>query len=208
MNSTLSLCDVYQFIIIGSEMIGKTSIINRYFDDVFFSDLTRTLAIDYKSKKLEEDINRYNILRILDTGGQERYDALTHSYYKHGECILLCFSICNRHSFDKLDYYLYNIKTFGKSDSIIILVGTFQDKEKDRDISEQEIKEFQKYNNLEYFEISSKTGFGLNELFNRSLELLKNKRKQTGNINKTVYEKNTNTKLVEINKTRECCILQ
>jgi small GTP-binding protein len=102
MNNSLSLCDVYQFIIVGYEMIGKTSIINRYFDDVFFSDLTRTLAIDYKSKRIVEDVNKYNIIRIWDTGGQERYDALTHSYYKHGECILLCFSICNRHSFDKL----------------------------------------------------------------------------------------------------------
>lgn len=206
MNNTLSYCDVFQFIVIGYEMIGKTSIINRYFDDVFFSDLTRTLAIDYKSKKIEENKNKYNIIRIWDTGGQERYDALTQSYYKQGECVLLCFSICNRRSFDKLDYYLYNIKTYGKYDSTIILVGTFHDRDKDRDITEEEIKEYQKNNNLEYFEISSKTGFGINELFNRSIELLKNKRNQTGNINKLVYEKNN--KLSESNKTHGCCIIQ
>ncbi len=33
------LYDVYQFTVIGHEMIGKTSLINRYFDDVFLNDL-------------------------------------------------------------------------------------------------------------------------------------------------------------------------
>ena len=86
MNNSLSLYDVYQYIIIGCEMIGKTSIINRYFD-VFFSDLARTLAIDYKSKRIKEDENNCCIIRIWVT-----------------ECILLCFSICNRESFNKLVY--------------------------------------------------------------------------------------------------------
>jgi small GTP-binding protein len=186
MNKNKNLSRIYNvcnYILIGHEMVGKTSIINRYFDDLFIQNLPRTFAIDFKSKNIKINNDKEIIIRIWDTAGQERYDAITTNYYKKGDCILLCFSIYDKISFDKLNYYLDKINQYKNDNAIIVLVGTFYDKNKERVVSLDEIKQFSKLNNLEYFEISSKTGIGINELFNRTINLSKK------NIKTVIYDK-------------------
>jgi small GTP-binding protein len=206
------LYDVYQFIVVGHEMIGKTSIINRYFDDIFLQDLTRTFAIDFRSKHIEIDKSTEVIIRMWDTAGQERFDAISQNYYSKGDCIFLCFSIYDRKSFEKLEYYIDNIYRYANENRIIILVGTHADKSSERVINMNEIKDFAYENNLEYMEVSSKTGIGITELFKRSIKLIYDKRTISQDIRKEVYDKlikkenfdkdNSNSKMYT------CCTLQ
>ena len=199
--------EIFPFIVIGLEMVGKSSLVNKFVDDTFNENITRTLAIDYKSKRIYNNNNITKVIRIWDTAGQERYNSITQGYYRQGDCILLCFSIINKTSFEKLDYYLSMIKNYAKSDVLIILVGTHQDKQNTRVISLEEIKEFNKTYNYEYFEISSKTGVGINELFNRCVELLsKNKNKKNIIYDTQGYyldNKKSNKKRYDMS----CCIL-
>jgi small GTP-binding protein len=186
--------EIFPFIVIGAEMVGKSSLVNRFIDDTFSENISRTLAIDYKSKKISSNNNTTRIIRIWDTAGQEKYNSITQGYYRQGDCVLLCFSITNRKSFEQLEYYLSMIKIYAKLNVLIILVGTHQDKGNIRDVSLEDIREFKENNsyNFEYFEISSKTGVGINELFNRCIELLsKNKKNlvcEKIKINKNRYE--------------------
>jgi translation elongation factor EF-4 len=73
-----------------------------------------------------------------------------------------------------------------------------------RTISQEEIKEFINNNKFEYFEISSKTGIGINELFNRCVELLsKNKKNIT-------YNQDYIDDKIKINKNKhqtQCCVI-
>ncbi len=203
------LYDVYQFIVIGYEMIGKTSIINRYFDDIFLNDLTRTFAVDFRSKHIKIDDKTELIIRIWDTAGQERFDAISQNYYSKGDCIFLCFSIYDRKSFDKLNYYMNNIIRYGNRDSVVILVGTHADKDSERVININEIKDFAYEYNLEYIEVSSKTNVGITELFNRSINLIYDKKKITQDIRKEVYDKIIKKdKLNEKSNLYSCCTLQ
>lgn len=198
------LYDVYQYIVVGHEMIGKTSIINRYFDGVFLQDLSRTFAIDFRTKHIDLDKNTQVIIRIWDTAGQERFDAISKSYYNKGDCIFLCFSIYDRVSFERLEYYLDNIHFKSNKDSIVVLVGTFGDKNDERVVKLEEIKEFAFENNLEYFEISSKTGIGIKELFNRTIHLIYTKRQETQDIRKHIYNKMIQSDQFD-NKKNNCC---
>ena len=175
------LYDVYQFIVVGYKMVGKTSIINRYFDNIFLKDLTRTFAIDFRSKHIKLDKTTQVNIRIWDTAGQERFDAISQNYYSKGDCIFLCFSIYDRISFEKLEYYMNNIIHYAKQNKIIILVGTHADKDYERVVNINEIKDFAYKNNLEYMEVSSKTGIGIIELFNRSIKLIHDIRKEVYN---------------------------
>lgn len=196
--------DVYQYIVVGHEMIGKTSIINRYFDGVFLQDLSRTFAIDFRSKHINIDKNTQVIIRIWDTAGQERFDAISKSYYNKGDCVFLCFSIYDRVSFERLEYYLDNIHSKSNKDSIVVLVGTFGDKDVERVVKVEEIKEFAFNNNLEYFEISSKTGIGIKELFNRTINLIYTKRQETQDIRKHIYNKIIHSEEFD-NQKNACC---
>lgn len=165
-------CEIFPFIVIGTEMVGKSSLVNRFVDDSFSENITRTLVIDFKAKRIESNNNSMKIIRIWDTAGQERYNAITQNYYRQGDCIILCFSIINELSFEKLDYFITMIKKYAKPNALVILVGTHQDKQNIRRVSQKEIKEFTNFYNYEYFEISSKTGVGVKELFDRCIELL------------------------------------
>lgn len=198
------LYDVYQYIVVGHEMIGKTSIINRYFDGIFLQDLSRTFAIDFRSKHINIDKNTEVIIRIWDTAGQERFDAISKSYYNKGDCVLLCFSIYDKFSFKRLEYYLDNIHSKCNSNSIVVLVGTFGDKDTERIVKVEEIKEFAFDNNLEYFEISSKTGIGIKELFNRTIKLIYTKRQETQDIRKHIYNKMIQSEEFN-NQKNKCC---
>jgi small GTP-binding protein len=190
---------------IGHEMIGKTSIINMYFDGIFLQDLSRTFGIDFRSKHVNLDKNIEVIIRVWDTAGQERYDAISKNYYNKGDCIFLCFSIYDRKSFERLDYYMNNIQQYSHSDCIVVLVGTFGDKDNERVINKEEIKEFSFENNLEYFEVSSKTGIGIKELFNRTIQLIYNKRKETHDMRKHVYNKILESNEFNSKNSGSCC---
>ena len=49
-------------------------------------------------------------VKLLDTGGQEQYNALNESYYKSADCCLLVYDITKRESFEECkDYYNKNL---------------------------------------------------------------------------------------------------
>ena len=60
---------------------------------------------------------------MWDTAGQESYQSLSKIYYRGAQAILLTYNIANKESFDKLDYWLNQIRTEADSDALIILVG-------------------------------------------------------------------------------------
>ena len=65
---------------------------------------------------------------IMDTGGQERFDAINETYYRKADCCLLVYDITNRDSFEECKIY-YNKKLKEYSDKIIkvILLGNKTD---------------------------------------------------------------------------------
>jgi small GTP-binding protein len=195
---------IFEYIIIGPPDVGKTSITNRYIDNTFISDSYNTIGIDMKSKKLNNFYNGLNNglnntrINIYDTAGQERYFALTNSFIRNRDCILLCFSLANSNSFIECQKYIEIIKNYKKENSVIFLVGTFLDmKDICNNIDKQDIKDLCDKNNFKYIEISSKTGEGIRELFNTSLDMMIQRKLGT--------EKDTNILLNSIYNTKNRC---
>ena len=84
------------------------------------------------------DGNVINV-HIHDTCGQERFNAITESYYKKGDGILLVFDITSQKSFDKIkDYYVANIREKCKKNIPIILLGNKTDLDDKRVVSQEE----------------------------------------------------------------------
>ena len=77
--------------------------------------------------------------RIVDTGGQERFRALGHQYYRKANGCLLVYDITNRSSFDEIrDYFCEQIEEKCKKDIKIILLGNKTDLEEKRKVSSEE----------------------------------------------------------------------
>ena len=165
---------IFEYIIIGPPDVGKTSIVSRYLDNVFHNKSYNTIGMDLRSKKIERYYDDDNIkINIYDTAGQERYFALTNSFIRNRDCIFLCFSLCNKNSFTSCQNYINIIEEFRKENAVVFLIGTFLDmKEVCNNIDFTEIDELCKQNNFKYIEISSKTGEGIRELFDISLNMM------------------------------------
>lgn len=58
-----------KYLVIGDSGVGKTSLLMRYCEDVFHTDLLSTVGVDFKIKRTKID-NREVCLNIWDTAGQ------------------------------------------------------------------------------------------------------------------------------------------
>ena len=178
---------IFEYIIIGPPKVGKTSLILRYFDNVFFNTSYNTIGIDMRSK-LFLDYGNYTIkLNIYDTAGQERYANIVSNFIKNKGCILLCFSLSSLSSFEDCKKYSRMINEIKDPNTIVILVGTFKDMVNIcKNINKLEVEEFIKENDYKYYEVSAKSGEGIKELFMDTVKLMiynNLERKETSNIN-------------------------
>lgn len=101
--------------LIGSQLVGKTSITTRYFKNTFSKYYEKTIAAD----SVENDS-----MYIWDTAGVSRYRILVPIYIMDTSAILIVFDISNRSSFDDLDEWYNMVKNKTNNMKIMpILVG-------------------------------------------------------------------------------------
>ena len=166
-------------LLLGDTSVGKTCLISRYANGVFREDYIQTVGIDYVSK--QEIINDKNInIKLWDTAGQERYKALTPSYLRGADGVVLVFDVTNSETFDNLKFWLDSLKNnLGENNSFlpVVINGNKIDID-DRDISKDDANKFAQENNYKYFETSAKSGVGVDELFREIVnQILENKEK-------------------------------
>ena len=111
-------------------------------------------------------------MTIYDTAGQERFNYLIKNYYKGTNGVLLVFDITNRDSFNKIDFWLKDLKE--NADNIdnlfIYLIGNKIDLEDKRQVSFEEAKEYASKKNMPYIEVSAKTGQNIKKLFDEMIK--------------------------------------
>ena len=102
---------------------------------------------DYYSETFQLPDGSYVNCEILDTGGQEKYNALNKIYYQRADCCVLVYDITNTKSFEECrDYYKNEIISNCKNNVKVILVGNKSDLEKQRQITKEEGIEFAQEN--------------------------------------------------------------
>ena len=147
-------------------MVGKSSMVLRFSDNKYDEGILATIGIDFKTKYIKVQDTSVKVL-IWDTAGQEKFRNIAKQYYKGANGVLLIYDVCNRKSFERIGFWLDELKENNKIDEIYaILVGNKIDLETKRVISKEEGLKFASDNNISYSEVSAKTGEGILELFN------------------------------------------
>ncbi len=158
---------IVRVLTLGYTDVGKTSILSRFTKDEFHDKYVSTIGIDYKSKPLKIGNNITVKVLVWDTAGQEKYKGIVKSFYNKANGILLTFDLCNKDSFDRIDYWVQELKEYAGLDNLyIVLVGNKKDRNKERKVLYEEAKKYAEDNNFGgYFEVSAKTKEGINDLF-------------------------------------------
>ena len=154
----------YKIMVLGESKVGKTSLIKRYTKDQFGGVYLTTVGMDFQDKIIEIEDKKIR-LQIWDTAGQERFRNVTKSYFQSSQGLVLVYDITDRESFEKLNFWVDNIKNFAPENAKFILVGNKCDLANERKVSYEEGENYAKNLNIKFFEASARDGTNVNELF-------------------------------------------
>ena len=158
---------IIKILTLGDTSVGKSSIVLRFTEEKFDDNQFSTIGIDFKTKFIKRGDSSIKVL-IWDTAGQEKFQNIARQYYKGANGVLLIYDIGNRKSFQRIDFWLKELKDNNRLEELFIcLVGNKIDMEDNREITREEGEKYAKDNNIIFFEVSAKTGDGINLLFDK-----------------------------------------
>ena len=152
-----------KIMVLGESMVGKTCLITRYTNDKFGGRYLCTVGIDFQKKKMIKN-NKNILLQIWDTAGQERFRNVTKNYFHTSQGFVLAYDINNKESFEKVQFWVNEIRTNADEKIKCILIGTKCDMDK-REVSEEEGRELANQYGYQFFETSAKENINIDETF-------------------------------------------
>lgn len=157
-------CVDAKVVFLGSSSVGKTSVIFRAASDEFDPEMPATIGASYTSKTVELDEITVN-LQIWDTAGQERFRTLAPMYYRGSQIAILVYAINDQPSLKDVKNWHTEMKGQVTELPIFFVVGNKVDLIEDRTVTTEEAEDLAKEINAHYYEISAKSGRGIEELF-------------------------------------------
>ena len=159
-----------KILLVGDASVGKTSLFLRYIDNHFPDKHMSTVGVEYRIKIYEYRGFRIK-LQIWDTAGQERFHAITSNYFHNADGILFVYDITEQRSFEGVKNWIEESEQAGNNFQKLLL-GNKSDLKHKKTVSDEQVQEFCKEKNIEWFEISAKEDINLKEAFNKIVELI------------------------------------
>lgn len=157
-------------VILGAAGVGKTALLRSLCSEAFSDDIQPTIGIDFKILNLKSEDGIKLKVQLWDTAGQPRFRPIAKSYMRGASGFLAVFSLCNRHSLQDLFELLESAKANNhEACRCICLVGTHADSPNPA-VTEEEILQFARDKNYQYFAVSNKTGQGIDQPFSAWLD--------------------------------------
>jgi len=180
-----------KLVVVGDGAVGKTSLLIRFATGEFPTEYLPTVFENYTAQ-LKRD-SGVILLHLWDTAGQEDYDRLRPLSYPGADVVLLCFSTINQASFEaikekwapEVHHYIPTVP--------IILIGTKIDL-RDSKMPDPNTGKFEPITTqmggtlakeikaIQYMEICSKSGEGVQEVFNEAVNQVIRDRERAGSV--------------------------
>ncbi len=162
----------YKIIWVGDSGVGKTCLLTKALKNFFDQELKSTLGFEYYNITINIK-NKKILLQTWDTCGQESYQCIVNIFYKRAKLAILVYSIDNRKSFDRINFWLNEIRLNANEDIKLILIGNKDDLDDNREVSYEEGKEFSQKNGFDFFmESSAKKGYSSHSILSKAAEIL------------------------------------
>jgi Ras-related protein Rab-5C len=157
-------------LLIGPEKVGKTSFVQRLVESEFpenpeptTSPTTATMSAGY------DEFAR--TLEFGDIPGTEEALEMTSEAAHEAEVIFLMYSITSEASFKGIDSWLEKVREGAEPSAKIYLIGLKSDLEAERQVAKADGEKKGQGLSIPFFEISAKTGYGIENLFEAIMEI-------------------------------------
>jgi len=160
-----------KIVMLGNEISGKTSIVQKFTQDTFPINYEQTLGLDFYSKRINLSGDVSANIQIWDIGGQAINNRMIANYLYGAQAILLCYDVTHTLSFQNLEKWMNIVnkvlssKQSKKNNPYIACVGNKIDLYHMQTVSKEMHENFISTNNLNGFFVSAKTGENINNMF-------------------------------------------
>ena len=161
-----SLKATIKVVLLGSEGVGKSSILNRFVYNDFKEEVDSTNGASYAPKTLPVSGGKEMKFDVWDTAGKEKYRTLNRFFMKEALFAIFVYDPFNKDSFDNLEWYISTMKEIGLKNCLYVVAENKTDrKDRVKEVSEEEGKEYARQNKAIFRSVSAKTGEGIEDLF-------------------------------------------
>ena len=152
-----------KFIILGEGPVGKTLILQRYFNNKFKEEKSIINSSFFEMKRTYEG-KEYR-LTFWDTKG--KFESINNMYYQNAVGTLIVYDVTIPETFDKAKRWVYNLREIVGKYIIFVIAGNKYDISNKDVIDENKanIDNYCQKENCSHFYISAKTGYNLEETF-------------------------------------------
>ena len=151
-------------VLLGDTAVGKSCLTARFVRNTFSAFEEPTIGAAFLAKNIDVNGNRIK-LEIWDTAGQERYRSLAPMYYRGALAAIVVYDITQKYTLNGAKNWIKELK-INAPNCIIVLVANKCDLKHQREITNQEVKEYATQNSIIHIETSAKSGHNIERLFN------------------------------------------
>jgi small GTP-binding protein len=152
---------------IGSEKVGKTSLIKKFERDLYEKKYIPTIGISIIEKEVHYPDGESVILNFFDLGGIKSFAKVRRHFYKYTDILIIVFDYSRIESFTEVEEWINESSMFLNSNEIpYILVGNKIDLLDNQNNIREEALRLSKDRDFLFFETSCITGDGIVKLFN------------------------------------------
>jgi Ras-related protein Rab-1A len=154
----------FKIILIGNVGVGKSCLSLKATKGIFIEEYTSTVGFEFYCFNVKID-GKVVKLQIWDTCGQEAYRSIIKNFYRNASLAIVVYSIEDLDSFNDINIWLKQVKTYGISSCKIFLIGNKSDTNNRKVTIEQGLKCKNDFFFDCFMETSSKEGVNTRELF-------------------------------------------
>ncbi len=158
----------FKIVILGSDAVGKTSLIRSYLKKSFNADYRSTIGVELYTYSYEiKDTNSLKIkLNIWDLAGQDYFKRVRRNYYSGADCALIVYDITRKDTFsNEVKFWLEDLRR--DLDNIpVVLIGNKIDLVNERKVSTNEGKQLAETLNCSFYESSALENKNVDVIFN------------------------------------------
>lgn len=159
-------------VMLGQSACGKTSIVERFIYNRFSSNYQATIGAAFGARRVNvqgKDI----CVGLWDTAGSERYEAMSHMYYRDAKAAVICYDVTDAESAERAKFWVTEIQKH-EEQCHVWLCGTKLDlvieDPKTREVDFHDMSDYAETIGGRVVETSSKTGENVEKLFNAVIQ--------------------------------------
>ena len=155
-------------ILAGDGTVGKTSLLHRYVFNEFVTEHNMTIGMDSHSKLTKVPGLGPVKIHTWDLAGQPQWSFVRDTFYLGSHAMALVFDVSHPETVQHLPDWISECRTKAPGIPVLIVANKI---DLARKVPINKIMKWARDNKFDYLETSPKTGYNVNEMFDRLGEM-------------------------------------